>query len=69
MTALAICRRQEQLESWEYGDIYPVTAGGRVFTFVVLMLGLGVVAVPADLLVTALSKARAMDEASKELEG
>ncbi len=40
-----------------------------MFTFVVLMLGLGVVAVPADLLVTALSKARAMDEASKELEG
>ena len=31
-----------------YGDVYPVTAGGRVFTFIVLMIGLGVVAVPTD---------------------
>jgi voltage-gated potassium channel len=25
-----------------YGDIYPVTIGGRIFTFVILMIGLGV---------------------------
>lgn len=24
-----------------YGDIYPITLGGRLFTFVILMLGLG----------------------------
>ena len=29
-----------------YGDIYPVTVGGRVFSFIVLMLGLGLVAMP-----------------------
>ena len=30
-----------------YGDIYPVTIGGRLFTVVVLMVGIGIVAVPA----------------------
>jgi voltage-gated potassium channel len=40
-----------------YGDIYPVTVGGKVFTFIVLMLGLGVVAVPTGILASALSEA------------
>ena len=26
-----------------YGDVYPITLGGRLFTFLVLMLGLGVI--------------------------
>lgn len=42
-----------------YGDMYPVTAGGRVFTFVVLMIGLGIVAIPTGLVASALSQARA----------
>jgi voltage-gated potassium channel len=41
-----------------YGDVYPVTVGGRVFTAVVVTLGLGVVAVPTGLLASALSQAR-----------
>ncbi len=41
-----------------YGDMYPVTAGGRLFTFFVLIIGLGIVAVPAGLVASALSKAR-----------
>lgn len=41
-----------------YGDVYPVTAGGKVFTFVILMLGLGIVSVPAGLVASALSRAR-----------
>ncbi len=41
-----------------YGDIYPVTAGGRVFTFVILIVGLGVIAVPTGLVASALSEAR-----------
>ncbi len=45
-----------------YGDIYPITAGGRIFTFFVLMVGLGVVAVPAGLIASALSKARSEDD-------
>ena len=45
-----------------YGDVYPVTAGGKLFTFVILMCGLGIVAVPAGLLATALSKVRQDEE-------
>jgi voltage-gated potassium channel len=37
-----------------YGDVYPVTIGGRVFTFFILMIGLGVVALPAGLFADAL---------------
>jgi voltage-gated potassium channel len=39
-----------------YGDIYPVTLGGKIFTFFVLMIGLGIVAVPAALMASALMK-------------
>ncbi|WP_444931345.1 ion transporter [Microbulbifer sp. SSSA002] len=41
-----------------YGDMYPVTVGGRIFTFFVLLTGLGVVAIPTGLVASALSKAR-----------
>lgn len=41
-----------------YGDIYPITLGGRVFTFFILMIGLGIVAVPAGVLSSALSAAK-----------
>lgn len=44
-----------------YGDVYPVTLEGRIFTFFILMLGLGVVTVPAGLLASALSQARKED--------
>ncbi|MDE0152918.1 MAG: ion transporter [Gammaproteobacteria bacterium] len=39
-----------------YGDFYPITAGGKLFTFLILMCGLGIVAVPAGLIAAALSK-------------
>ena len=41
-----------------YGDMYPITVGGRIFTFFVLMVGLGIVAVPTGLIATALSQTR-----------
>jgi voltage-gated potassium channel len=41
-----------------YGDVYPITLGGKIFTFFVLMIGVGLVTVPAGLVATALSKAR-----------
>ncbi|MFK7961665.1 MAG: ion transporter [Phycisphaerales bacterium] len=46
-----------------YGDVYPVTGGGRFFTVVVLLLGLGIVAVPTGLVATALGQVRAADQA------
>ena len=48
-----------------YGDVYPITAGGKLFTFVILMIGLGIVAIPAGLLASALSKAR-MEETEEK---
>ena len=41
-----------------YGDIYPITIGGKVFTFLILIFGLGIVTVPAGLFASSLSKAR-----------
>lgn len=44
-----------------YGDIYRITLGGRLFTFVVLVVGLGVVAIPPGLIASALTKAREIE--------
>ena len=33
-----------------YGDIYPVTVGGKVFASVVAMVGIGLVAIPTGLM-------------------
>jgi voltage-gated potassium channel len=41
-----------------YGDVYPITLGGRLFTFVVLLIGLGMIAVPTGIITAALSLAR-----------
>ena len=46
-----------------YGDIYPITVGGRIFTFFILIIGLGLVSVPAGLISSALSKARENEQA------
>lgn len=45
-----------------YGDVYPITLGGKIFTFFVLMIGVGFVTVPAGLVATALSKARELEK-------
>lgn len=39
-----------------YGDVYPITVGGRVFTFFILMIGLGIVAIPTGIISAALTK-------------
>lgn len=41
-----------------YGDAIPITSGGRIFTFFVLTLGIGIVAIPTGLISSALPKAR-----------
>lgn len=44
-----------------YGDIYPITAGGKVFTFFMMIIGMGIIAVPAGLVASALTKAKEME--------
>ncbi|OSQ40949.1 voltage-gated potassium channel [Thalassospira mesophila] len=45
-----------------YGDIYPITVGGKIFTFLILIVGLGIVSIPAGIVASALSKAREMED-------
>lgn len=40
-----------------YGDVYPITRGGQIFTSISLLIGLGVIAVPSGMVATALSAA------------
>ncbi len=44
-----------------YGDMHPITAGGKFFTFFVLMIGLGIIAIPTGLIASALSQTREED--------
>jgi voltage-gated potassium channel len=45
-----------------YGDVYPITVGGKAFTFVMLMVSLGFISVPAGLVASALAKARQIED-------
>jgi voltage-gated potassium channel len=45
-----------------YGDVYPVTIGGKLFTFLILLIGLGIISVPAGLVASALGKARQLED-------
>jgi voltage-gated potassium channel len=50
-----------------YGDVVPITIGGRLFTFFILLIGLGIVAVPSGVLASALSEVRNREaEASQQ---
>lgn len=45
-----------------YGDVYPITAGGKIFTIFILLIGVGIVTIPAGLVASALSKAREIEK-------
>ncbi len=45
-----------------YGDVVPITVGGRVFTFVILMIGLGIIAIPSGMISSALTEARNLEK-------
>jgi voltage-gated potassium channel len=45
-----------------YGDIYPITVGGKIFTFCILLLGLGLIAVPASIMASSLAAIRRQEE-------
>ncbi len=38
--------------------MYPVIAGGKLFTFIVLMIGLGIIAIPAGLFASVVTQVR-----------
>ena len=45
-----------------YGDVYPITTGGKIFTFLMLLIGLGIVSVPAGIVSSALQTARELED-------
>ena len=45
-----------------YGDMYPVTVWGKVFTAFIVLLGLGVVAVPTGLFASAITRSIKTEE-------
>lgn len=47
----------ETMTTVGYGDVIPVTVGGRVFTFLMVMCGLGIVGMPAGIMASALTRA------------
>lgn len=49
-----------------YGDVYPITIGGKVFTFIILIIGLGIIAMPAGLISSALTDVRHEDEKQQQ---
>ncbi|MBX3435964.1 MAG: ion transporter [Planctomycetaceae bacterium] len=56
----------ETLTTVGYGDVHPITVGGKAFTLGILLIGLGVIAVPAGLVATALAKARQLEDEGVE---
>jgi voltage-gated potassium channel len=49
-----------------YGDVYPITVGGKIFTFGILIVGLGFISIPAGLVASSLAKARQIEDLEKE---
>ncbi|HQO10622.1 MAG TPA: ion transporter [Clostridiales bacterium] len=45
-----------------YGDMYPITTGGRIFTSLVLIIGLALVAIPTGLIASSLSSISAKEK-------
>jgi voltage-gated potassium channel len=50
-----------------YGDIYPITVGGKIFTSIMLFIGLGIVAVPAGLIASALTNTIRSSDGEKNI--
>ena len=43
------------LTTVRYGDMFPVTMGGRFFTTIIVFIGLGIIAVPTGLFASSLT--------------
>jgi voltage-gated potassium channel Kch len=48
-----------------YGDVIPIIIGGRSFTFLILMIGLGIIVIPSGMISSALAEARNIEKKNK----
>jgi voltage-gated potassium channel len=44
-----------------YGDAYPITTGGKIFTSIITILGIGIIAIPTGLIAAALTGSKNKD--------
>ena len=51
-----------------YGDVYPATGGGKIFTALVTLVGVGLIAIPSGLLASVLTEARVERQKVEESE-
>ena len=51
-----------------YGDVYPTTAGGKIFTALVTLVGVGLIAIPSGLLASVLTESRVERQKSEKSE-
>ncbi len=51
-----------------YGDVYPKTPGGKIFTAIVALVGVGLIAIPSGLLASVLTEARVEEELQEDEE-
>jgi voltage-gated potassium channel len=49
-----------------YGDVTPITTGGKIFTSMILIIGLAIVAIPTALIVSGLTRAKFEKKTRKE---
>jgi voltage-gated potassium channel len=49
-----------------YGDVYPVTVAGKIFTFIMLIAGMGIIAMPTGLIASALTNVKNNEQQTKE---
>ena len=51
----------------DYGEIWPVTFGGKAFTAIIALIGIAIIAVPAGMVASALTKVASEDRGSAEI--
>ena len=51
----------------DYGEVWPVTFGGKAFTAIIALIGIAIIAVPAGLVASALTKVASEQRENAEL--
>lgn len=39
-----------------YGDVYPITLGGKIFSSIIILIGIGIIAIPTGLIASAINQ-------------
>ena len=39
-----------------YGDVYPITLGGKIFSSIIILIGIGIIAIPTGLIASAITQ-------------